>query len=162
MGESYKKDLQIDKYQLDNAWISQPLLFCEWAEKAVEASFERDKAKEQLELTRAELDGKIRSNPSDYGLEKVTESAVSNAIIQDPIYKKANSYFLESVKNAKILDVARESFDHKKKSLEKLTDLFLAGYWAEPKIKTEIKEDFGQKETENQRELLNTKRRRRE
>jgi hypothetical protein len=160
MTENYKKDLTIDKFSLDQEWINQPLLFCEWAEKAVEASFERDKAKEQLDLIRAELDGKIRTNPSDYGLEKVTESAIANAIIQTSEYKKANNAFLEAVKDTRTYDVARESFDHKKKALEKLTDLFLAGYWSEPKIDKNVKEEFVEKETDNQRTLLNKRKRR--
>jgi len=162
MGENYRKDLEIDKYQLDDAWVNQPSMFCEWAEKAVEAYFERDKKKEQLDLTRAELDGEIRTDPAKFKIEKITENAVSNAIITHNKYREANEKYLEAIKNAKILDIAREGFDHKKKSLEKLTDLFLSGYWSEPRIKAEAKEDFSAKETDKQRELLNTKRRRRE
>jgi hypothetical protein len=143
----YKDDVNIDKFSLDNEWINQPKLFCQYAEEAVEASFERDKAKEQLDLVRAVLDGEIRNSPSTYGLEKVTESAISNVIIQTQKYKEANSYYLECVKKTKILDVARESFDHKKKSLEKLTDLFLAGYWSEPRINEEVKTKFTEEST---------------
>lgn len=51
----------------------------------------------------------------------------------DKDYQQANDEYLDAVKEAKIFGVAREAFDHRKKALEKLTDLFLSQYWAEPR-----------------------------
>ena len=130
---SYKDDLEIDKNNLDEAWQYQALKFAEWAEKEVEAMFQRDKLKDQLELQRAGLDSLIRKNPSNYFLDKVTESAIQNIILQNENYQKSNTAYLDAVKQAKIFGVAREAFDHRKKALEKLTDLFLSQYWAEPR-----------------------------
>lgn len=129
----YKEDLEIDKDNLDEAWQYQALRFAEWAEKEIEAMFQRDKLKEQLDLQRAILDGHIRKNPTSYFLEKVTESAIQNIILQNENYQKINNDYLDAVKQTKIFGVAREAFDHRKKALEKLTDLFLSQYWAEPK-----------------------------
>jgi len=145
---SYKKDLVIDKFNLDDAWEDQALKFCEWAEKAVEAAFERDKAKENLDVVRAELDGKIRSNAIEAG-EKITETAISNKIILDKKYQEANQQVIDAMRNVGILNVAREAFDHRKKALEKLTDLHLSSYWSEPKegkITKEVREDKDKKE----------------
>jgi hypothetical protein len=128
----YNKDLEINKFALDKEWEKQASLFCEWGEKEVEAQFNKDKLKEQLDIIRAELDGQIRSNAILEGL-KITEVAISSEILKNKKYQKANNDYLEAIKEAKILGVAKDAFDHKKKALEKLTDLFLAGYWAEPK-----------------------------
>lgn len=157
--KDFKKDLEIAKHELDKEWINQPILFVEWAEQAVNASFVKDKAKERLDLTRAEVDFKIRSNPSKYGIEKITESVVTNTIITSKEYKAANDNYLNAIKEAKILDVAREAFDHKKKALERLTDLFLAGYWSNPNIKKEVKEQFEQENVNEMKKVLRSNKR---
>jgi hypothetical protein len=128
----YKKDLEIDKNNLDGEWEQQSLLFAKWAEKAVEAAFDRDRAKENLDIVRAKLDQKIRLQASTTN-EKITETAIANKIILDIEYQEANQQVIESAKNLGILNVARESFDHRKKALERETDLYLAGYYSEPK-----------------------------
>lgn len=145
----YKEDLEIDKDNLDEAWQYQALKFAHWAEKEVEALSQRDKAKEQLELMRANLDSHIRKNPNSYFLEKVTESAIQNIILQNENYQKANNAYLDAVRQAKIFGVAREAFDHRKKALEKLTDLFLSQYWAEPRegrITKKVMEEKGRED----------------
>lgn len=137
---SYRDDLEIGKHNLDEEWENQPLLFAKWAEEEVEAQFQRDKKKEQLELERAKIDSAIRKNPMAFGIDKVTEAAIQNVILQTKSYQKISNDYLDAVKNSKILSVARESFDQRKKALEKLTDLFLSNYWAEPNITREGKE----------------------
>ena len=138
----YKDDLKIDKYALDEEWLRQPTLFINWAEEYVEAQADRDRKKEQLDLIKAELDNAIRSEPEKFGLSKVTEGAITNIIIMEGSYRDANDKYLTDIKQAKILDVAKEAFDHKKKALEALTQLFLAGYFAnnELKLKGDVKD----------------------
>lgn len=159
---SYKEDLSIDKYKLDYEWEKQASKFIEWAEKAVDALFERDKAKDFLELTRAQLDSEIRKDVGEG--KKLTEAAIQSQILQNERYISANDLYLEAVKNAKILDIAREAFDHKKKALEKITDLWIAGYWSIPKINKELKEsvesDIGQNHKETLQENVRLRRRR--
>jgi hypothetical protein len=128
----YKEDLEIDKFALDKEWEKQASLYCEWGEKEVEAQFNKDKLKEQLDLTRAEVDGEIRKSAARSNI-KITEAAISAEILKSRDYQKANNDYLEAIRDAKIFGIAKEAFEHKKKALEKLTDLFLAGYWAEPK-----------------------------
>jgi hypothetical protein len=131
----YKEDLEINKFALDKEWEKQASLFCEWAEKEVEAQFNKDKLKEQLDIVRAELDGEIRQQAALEGT-KITEAGISSEILKHKRYQKASNDYLEAIKEAKILGVAKDAFDHKKKALEKLTDLYLAGYFAEPKEAT--------------------------
>ena len=140
----YLDDLKIDKYRLDEEWQTQALKFCEWAEKEVEALYLKDKVKEQLDLVKAQLDSAVRKNPEVYGLEKVTEGAIQNVIFQHKDYMDVSRAYLDAIKEARILGVAREAFDHRKKALEKLTELFLSQYWAEPregKITKEVREE---------------------
>jgi hypothetical protein len=132
--KDFRKELAIDQYNLSEEWLDQALKYAEWAEEAVDASFEYDKAKEKFELTRAEIEKEIREDPGRFGLIKATEGAITNAILNDPRYQESSSMLLETKRNWKIMEIAREAFEHRKKALEKLTDLYLNKYYAEPYI----------------------------
>jgi len=134
MSNNFKEDLVIDQYSLDKEWMNQALLYADWAEKSVTAAFEYDKAKERLDVTKAELDMNIRKDPSSFGIEKVTEGSIQSTITSNLIYQEANNKLLEAKRDAKLLEVAKDSFEHRKKALEKLTDLFLSKYYSEPYV----------------------------
>lgn len=146
----YREDLVIDKFSLDIEWQNQPVKFAEWSEKAVEASFERDKAKEQLEIARAQIDSKIRTTST----EKLTETAISSRISLDKDYQAANNKYMEANKNLGILNVARDAFEHRKKALEKMTDLFISNYWADRPMKKEVSEYMNKTNSEEARKSL--------
>lgn len=152
----YKEDVEIDKSSLDYEWLRQASLFMYWGEQEVEAQFLRDKTKERMDLKRAELDSQIRKEPKSFGLgEKVTESAILNCILLHPDYKKINEEYLENTKTVKTIGVAKEAMEHKKKALEKLTDLWISGYWSDPRIKKEAKEEVGRFDKESHEKALN-------
>jgi hypothetical protein len=150
---SYKEDLKIDKFRLDDMWENHPSLFADIYEKEIDAQFERDKAKEKLDLIRAELDQSIRSSCAGAN-EKITESSIANRIILDKNYQEANGKFLDSVRIAKQIAVGREAFEHRKKALEKLTDLFLSNYWSTPYIKEEAKREVDSTNSDMARKAL--------
>lgn len=140
---SYKEDVYIDKNKLDEAWENQALLFCQWAEKVVEATFDRDRAKENLEIVKATLDKKIRMDSARTNT-KITEEAIKNSIILSQDYQEANQQVIESVKTLGIMYVAKDSFEHRKAALSKLTDLWLSQYWSEPRegqVTKKVRED---------------------
>jgi hypothetical protein len=140
----YKEDIQIDIHTLDAEWIKQASLYQYYARKEAVALYERDQLADKLALTQAQLDGDIRLNFKKHGFDsKPTEAAILNSIKQNPFYIKANSLLMKASCKAKIIGGAVRAFDHKKKALEKLTDLYLSGYWASPKIKSEAQEVYG-------------------
>ena len=130
MSRDYKKEIFIDKNSLDEELVKQPQLYLHWAEQEAEALYDRDKIKEKLDLIKAELDGDIRKFPGKYGIDKITESAITNAIIQNSKYKKANEEYLQSIQDARILGIAKSAFDMRNTSLKGLVSLFISGYWA--------------------------------
>lgn len=131
----YKDDLTINKHELDIEWMNQPKIFAEWGEKLIDAEEKVDKAKAQLELVKAQVDSKIRLENIN---NKVTENFISNAIIQDKDYQKAVADHIEAKKQQGIIEIARKAFEFQRnKALDRLTDLFLSNYWAEPRGKAE-------------------------
>jgi len=136
----YKEDLEIDKFALDEEWLKQASCFMKYAESTVEAEDKRDRCKERLVLVEAEMGSKIRTDPQLFGLkEKTTEASIKEALLQTVEYMEASDNYLSAVKEAKILGISVQAFDHKKRALTKLTDLFLSNYWAGQPGEQEIK-----------------------
>jgi len=133
---SYIEDLIIDKYRLDEELMSLSRKFTEHAEDEVEAEFAVNKAKSKLELTKAKIDNRIRSQADSTG-RKLTENLISNTIIQDPEYQQILDDYHQAIRTQGSLDVGRKAFEYHKKALDRLVDLYLSNYWAEPRGKTE-------------------------
>ena len=147
----YKDDVTIDRFNLDTEWETHASKFLTWVENSAEAQFERDKAEEQLGLLKAQIDNEIRVRYAD---KKITEAAIFALIVQDVRYQEANNKHLLSIKNAKIIDGAQKAFEHRKKALEKISDLWIAGYWSSPKINREAKQEHESSRTKEQKDML--------
>jgi hypothetical protein len=132
----FKSDIQIDDSILDKEWILQPKLYMKWLEYEAICSNKVDKLKSELELLEATLYKFILSNNE----KKPTEKAIEMEIISNPGYQELNNKLIESRFELKIASGAVSAFDHKKKALERLVDLYITGYNAEPRqnIKNKI------------------------
>lgn len=124
---SYENDLKIDEHQLEKEWLHQPSLYMRYAEKAALADSKAKRAKENIEVVKAELSTYYRSTE-----EKFTEKSIEAQILTDPKYKEANKDYLDAVEQAAVLSAAVRAFDHKKAALENLVRLTLAGYYSQP------------------------------
>jgi len=138
----YEKDLSIDKYKLDEELIIHGDLFMKWSERYADAIEERDKSKENIDIVRAGIDKDIRDNYENYDFDKKpTESAISNTIITQKKYREAINEHSKNIHSLNIITSAREAMGQfKMKRLDKLVDLWLAGYWADvsPKNKNKL------------------------
>lgn len=125
--------VQIDENRLDYEWVRQPGLYHEWALKVAEAKERHAQAKVELDLVRAELDHEIRTHPSRYNLEKVTETVVETTTIRQKEYQVALAVMNKAKYEMDVFQAAVEALDHKKKALENLVSLRLSDYFSEPK-----------------------------
>ena len=126
----YKKDLRVGTHTLDTDWIEQAGLYAKYAEMAAEAVFEKDKAKQRLDIVKAEVDADVRQYPENYGFnKKPTETAISNAVTLAEPFQKAYSNYIAAKREADLLSTAKTAFEHRKKALEGLTHLFNSNYF---------------------------------
>lgn len=132
-----------------------------------EARLEADRAKVELELVTAMLDRDIRHRPEKYGIEgRVTEGAVEKTVLLQKKHQetrdlmivanhklevaKADSKELIAAKHAvEVHDVDVKTYAHKKTALEKLVDLRLSDYWAEPRAGRKAKADMDKRERDH-------------
>ena len=135
---NYEQDITIDDSALDIEWLEQPRLFMKYARHSAEASRDLDKAKENLDIVKAEIDLKIRSNPEKYGLEKVTETAIQNTILTNKQYQETNQAMLDARYEAEMAKGAVRAMEQRKDALENLVRLHGQQYFAGPKVPRDL------------------------
>jgi len=137
----YEKDIRIEESALDVEWLDQSSLMFRYAQNAAECRRKLDLAKEALDFVRAELDKEIRTSPEDFGIEKVTEAVVQNAIITQERYKEANVNFINRKFEADIAQGAVRAVDARKDALENLVRLNGQQYFAGPKMPRDLSKE---------------------
>ena len=145
MSDDYRKDLTVDFNRLEENWRDHSLNYLDWAEKWANAVAKRDRAKEGLDVVKATVSREIRTNAKT----KLTEAAISEMVTLDKRYQAATELVIEANEEANILAGAKTAFEHHKKALEGETQLFINGYWSEPRIPAAAKERaYNQKQIE--------------
>jgi len=143
----YEKDIRIDETALDVEWLDQPRLMMQYARHAADTKRDVDLVKEQLDLTRAELDKEIRSNPEDYDISgKITESVISNTIITQPEYKKTAKEYSDAKFEYDVAQAAVRAVDQRKTALENLVKLYGQQYFAGPSVPRNLNKEWEERE----------------
>jgi len=138
--KNYEPNLQPDPHRLDEEWVKQPELYRQWANEAADARRELDEAKNELAATRAETSFAIRTNPSDYDLNKVTEAGIGEVLLQQKQVQHAESAVVEARHRLDVVNGIVTALDHKRKALESLVSLHLSSYYASPRAPEGTKE----------------------
>lgn len=138
--EQFKIDQKIDPAELDIAALMQAELFGTYAMAAVEARAAVDLAKAQLDAVEARLSLECRSNPSEFGLEKATESAVSQAVTCHSEYVEARDAMYDAKNKSAAADAMTSTIEMKKRMIEVLTTLHGQQYFAGPSVPRDLVE----------------------
>ena len=129
---SFKDDIKINIYTLDKNSIDQVDLYDEWGTKWADTEKEKDIAKENLSVIKAEIDEEVRKSPGKFGWDSdrsPTEAWVANKIILHEKVRKASTILINAQHNANIMRIAKETLDHRSRSLDRLTDLYKGQYF---------------------------------
>lgn len=130
---NYLEDLHIDKYRLDEELILQPKKMIKYNTAHAQAVLDRDRAKQNLDVVKAELDSEIRDFFRSRDI-KFTEAVVDGKIKTSEKYKEALNKFQEAEYNVNIKFSAVMAMNARRPILEDLVRLYLSGYWAEPRV----------------------------
>lgn len=134
--------LDIDQDSLDEEWMGQSKLYYSHAAQLAEARFQWAEAKTELEVLEAELGSKVREDPGEFGLDKITEKGVESAVLQTREYQKAVTKVNRKKYEVDVLEAAVTALEHRKRALEGLVTLYGLNYWSEPRVKGLAKEEF--------------------
>lgn len=144
----YSKDIEIDQSALDVEWLEQPRLMFKYAKMCAEAKRNLDLTKERLDVIRAEVDRKVRSDPKEYGITKITESGVANTILTVPEYQAASRDLIEAKYEFEMARAAVSSVEQRKDSLENLVRLHGQQYFAGPSIPRDLSKEWQQRQAQ--------------
>lgn len=138
-----KISFSVDSENLDEEWIGQGDFAYFWYREHANAKLEQQNAKQELDVTKADLDKEIRDDPEEgYGLkEKPTEASITACILVQPEYKAAIRRLAKANHRVDICFAATRAVEHKKAALENLVYLHGQNYFSEPKSKGKIDGD---------------------
>ena len=133
MTNEYEKDIHIDESSIDTEWLEQPMKMFKYCALAAQTRMDLDKAKEALDIIKAEIDKEVRNSPSDYGLDKVTDKAIESITITQKNYIRVNNEYIQARYENEMVLAAVRAIDQRKDALENLVRLHGQQYFAGPK-----------------------------
>lgn len=128
---SIDEDSQVDPHDLVGEMEIHAALFNKWSKKLVKAQEKRDHWKTKRDLLYADFDAAIRAEPEDYGIDRVTETAIKTYILATDEYQALQKKRLSAEREINAFTMAVRTMEHRKRMLEKLADIWLAGYYSE-------------------------------
>jgi hypothetical protein len=143
-----KNEFTLDLYHLDKAYLDYPSLIDKTNTLAVESEIKAMDAKNAMDDRRTFLDQDIRENPGTYGLTgiKLTEGIVTAQVNSDQELKNLTDEHYRLLTDYKRGKSTCASVASIGKTLEGLTTLFKAGYFASNPI-CSMPETYTEKET---------------
>lgn len=142
----YDRDIKINKHQLDAEWVEQSSLFWRYAKAEADAEDVMDRAKERLELVKADLDKKMRTMLAS-GDKKPTEAVIASAVLLHDDCRAASTEYLDAKHIYNVFRAAVKAFTQRKDSLENLVRLFGMEYFSTPAVKGQEGEEGLRKST---------------
>lgn len=148
---NYEEDARIDPDALDVEWLKQAGLMREYCKHQAQTKKEVDEAKERLDVGKARIEMRIRSDPEAYGLAKITESAVSSTLLLQQEYQDLSQEYIDAKYENDIAVAVIRALEHKKSALENLVNLFGRSYFAGPRVPRNLSHEWleNQKRKEN-------------
>lgn len=144
----YAEELMIDPEMLDVEWLKQPQYFFKYSEKYAESQMEYSRAKENLNVVRAEVYSEIVEQAIAKGDKKPTEAMIESQILLHPKYKESSENLRQISFESDILQSAVRAFEQRKTALENLVKLHGASYFSSPSAPRELKKTMGEIERE--------------
>lgn len=130
----FKNDVKIDMFHLDKEWAKQSELMMMYGEECAKIRREVQKEQERLDVLRASLSSDVRNTPEKYGIAKITESVVENAVVKDTKYQAQMEVLRNIEYEYELLKSAVISLHQKKAALENIVRLQGMSYYSEPTI----------------------------
>lgn len=149
MNLDFEKDVTIDESALDVEWLEHPSKVLRYGKHLAGVLRRLELAKESLNVVKAEIDKAIRQKPGNYGIDKITETQVSNAVILDEAYQEANKEVIELRYEYEMSKTAFQAITSRRDALQSLTSLYGQQYFAGPRIPRDLANEMEKRRTSN-------------
>lgn len=137
----------LDPDALDLEWLRHPGLVANACGQLTVARRKVDDSKDELDRVESELDGKIRNDPTKYGVplgrgDKPTETSLKQAIRGQEEYEEARQVYFDAVDQHDELKNVMTVLEHRRTALEYLVKLLGTEYFAGPTTPRDLKKEF--------------------
>ena len=149
----FQKELDINKYKLDEECLSHASRYAYWADAYVSARSEYGVKKDNLAYITSNKSNELRNYYMESG-EKFTEARLANAVDMDDDVVEAKKELREAEELMYKLDVAVKSMDTRKSELDNLVKLYCAGYFSNVST-TPTRRDVNEEVSREMRKNLN-------
>lgn len=125
-----KARLPINRTRLDEECAGQAVLFNEIGEFVAEIKRDARSAKDLVDLERSRLRKEIRDNPGQFGVAKLTESALEDAVNTHADYRKALTTYTEAQYLADVANILVTAAEERKSMIKDAVTLFVHEYYS--------------------------------
>lgn len=126
--------VRIDPLNLDKEILRLPTLYTKYAFQAADLRHRVDQLKAEMDLVEADLDRKVRADPEEYGINRISEGSIHRAVIRRKEYCDIQRLVQNAQHDQEIAQAMVWAMEHKKRSLTLLVELHGLGYMANPKL----------------------------
>lgn len=140
--EEMRASIKIDPMQLDVEAAMQAENFLAIAEDCIEAKAKIDRLEYDLDLLEAKTQMRIREEPAKYGIEKVTEGAISATVKLNDKVIEASEAVMDARKEHMLLQHTLMASEQRKRMLEILVTLHGQQYFAGPSVPRDLVSAF--------------------
>lgn len=123
-------DLTDAELDLDGKWVNQPNLVYQYSKIAAEAARELSRQEKAVKGIEADLAVKMRTKPARYGIEKVTEAAITAAVKTHDKYKEALDLLVDLEYKVALTRGICFALNDRRYALQSLTTLHTNNYAA--------------------------------
>jgi hypothetical protein len=133
---SDRKDdiLAINTNKLDEDAAEQPRTLRQWADKLSFAEKRAKLAKRKLRVVKAELSKVVRQSPSKYGIFRVTDTAIEDAVVMMSAYKAEEEELISAELARDLLKNMVISLHERGEEIGNLVKLHGQQYWARVRV----------------------------
>lgn len=128
----FEKDMRINEDALDVELLNQAEQLFKYGKMMAVAKREVDEKRVEMDLLSAQIDKLIRDKPLSFGIDKITEAAVTSTIKRQESYIKFEAEYQEAVYNYNVISTAYNAIREKGNNLSNLVKLHGSNYFAGP------------------------------
>jgi len=133
--DDIKQRIKIDKNNLSNECVNQPIMYSEIGEMATKAKSQARRAKDFYELVVARKKTDIRANAEKYGITKVTEGAIDAITIQNGEVQGALVSLRDAEEISEALSILLGAGEQRKAMIRDLVTLYVYEYYSNTDMK---------------------------
>ena len=129
--EELKDNIQIDENALERECVDHPHLYAEIGEMCVEAKTNATRLKEHIDYLKADLSARVRSDPGNFGIAKVTEGSIAAAVATQKELVAAIQEHTDAQEISDHFQVLLAAAEHRRSMLNNVVSLWENNYYSE-------------------------------